>query len=56
VAVAVQLLDLREEIGIRLSAIERRHAVPALQRRFDQRAPDELRPAEEQEPHATSQV
>ena len=56
VAVAVQLLDLREEVGVRLAAVEGRDLVAAGERGLDQGVADELRPAEQEQLHVTSQV
>jgi hypothetical protein len=47
VTVTAQLLDLGKEFGVRLSAREDRDVVTACKRRFDDRAPEELRPAED---------
>jgi hypothetical protein len=52
----VELLDLGERARLGLPAVERRHLVPALERGFDQRAADEFRPAEEEQPYWTLQV
>jgi len=46
VAVAVKLLDLREELRVRLPAREGRDLVPARERAVDGRAAEELRPSE----------
>jgi hypothetical protein len=46
-AVAAQLLDLREEIRVRLAAVEERDLV--VSGRLDDRAADEERPAEDEE-------
>jgi hypothetical protein len=46
VTVAVKLLDLREELGVRLPAREGRDLVPARKRAFDGRAAEELGSAE----------
>ena len=48
--VAAQLLRLREELRVRLAAVEERQLVPARQRGLGDRAAEELRPAEKQEP------
>jgi hypothetical protein len=48
VAVSAELLDVREQVGIRVSAIEERDIVPDRERRVDDRAAEELRPAEDQ--------
>ena len=48
--VAVHLLDLREEVGVRLAAVEERQLVPAGERRLGRRPAEELRPAEDQDP------
>ena len=48
--VAVQLLDLREEVGVRLAAVEERQLVPAGERSLGGRPAEELRAAEDQEP------
>jgi hypothetical protein len=42
----VQLLDLREELRVRLTTRERRDLVPARERALDGRAAEELRSAE----------
>jgi hypothetical protein len=47
VPVAAQFLDLGIEIGVRLAAVEQRQLVIALERRVDDRAAEELRPAED---------
>ena len=49
VAVAAQPLDLREEVGVRLPAVEERELVPAGERRLDEGTADELRSAEDEE-------
>jgi hypothetical protein len=46
VAVAVELLDLGEELRVRLASREGRDLVPARKRAVDGRAAEELRPAE----------
>ena len=50
-AVAVQRLDLGVEVRARPAAVEERHLVAARQRALDQVAPDEERPAEDEDPH-----
>ena len=54
VAVAAQLLGLREEPGVRLPAGEDRDLVPARERRLDDRAAEEHRAAEDEQPHSAS--
>jgi hypothetical protein len=44
--VAEQMIGLGEEVGVRLPAREDRRLVPAPERRPDDGAPEELRPAE----------
>jgi hypothetical protein len=44
----VQLLDVGKEVGIRPAAVEDRDAVAAFERGIDDRAPEELRPPEDQ--------
>jgi hypothetical protein len=44
----VHLLDVGEEVRIRLAARERRDVVTTRERRVDDRAPEELRSAEDQ--------
>ena len=51
VAVAVQVLGLREQARVRLAAVEERQLVAAAQRLLGGGAPEELGAAEEQEPH-----
>ena len=51
VAVALQVLDLREELGVRLPAREDRHLVPVRERGVDGVAAEELRPAENEQLH-----
>ena len=51
VAVAVQLLDVREQLGPRLPAVEERHVVTAFERRVDDVAAEELRSAENEDAH-----
>ena len=51
VAVAAQLLDVGKELRVGLAAVEQRHLVPARERLVDDRATEELRPAEDQHPH-----
>ncbi|MBA3242662.1 MAG: hypothetical protein H0T60_15660, partial [Acidobacteria bacterium] len=48
VAVAAQLLDLREEFGVVPATIEERYHVAASERRFDKVATEKHRPAENQ--------
>ncbi len=52
--VAAQLLRFGEQLGIRLAAVEERHLVPARERRLDRSAPEEPRPAENEQPHAVT--
>jgi hypothetical protein len=54
VPVAAQLLDLREELGVRHTPVEERHLVSAGERRLDDGAAEELRPAEDEELHSAS--
>jgi hypothetical protein len=54
VAIAAQLLDLREELRIRLSAVEQRQLVIAREGAFDDRAAEELRAAEDQKSQSAS--
>src|SRR6185503_13938510 len=54
VAVADDPLELGVEISTGRAAVEERHLVAPPERRLDHRAADELRAAEEQEPHSTS--
>ena len=49
-AVALQLLDLREELGVRLPAVEERQLVPAGERGLGGRPAEELGAADDQEP------
>ena len=51
VAVAAQLLDVGEELGPRLAAVEQRHVVAARERGVDRVAAEELRAAENEDPH-----
>ena len=51
VAVAAQLLDVREQLGPRLAAVEERHVVAAFERRVDDVAAEELRSAENEDAH-----
>ena len=51
VAVAVQLLDVREELGPRAAAVERGHGVPARERDLARVAAAELRAAEDEDAH-----
>ena len=53
VAIAPELLDVRVELRVRLAAVEQRHLVAARERRLDDRAPEEPRPAEDEEPHCS---
>ncbi len=48
-AVAVDLRDVREEVGIRYPTVEEGHLVTALERRLDEGSPDEPRPSEDEE-------
>ena len=54
VAVAAQLLDVREELGPRLAAVEHRHVVAARERGVDRVAAEELRAAENEDAHTLS--
>jgi hypothetical protein len=54
VAVSAELLDVREQVGVCLSAIEERDVVPDRERRVDDRAAEELRPAEDQKSDSAS--
>ena len=51
VAVAAQLLDIREELGPRLAAVEERHLVTVVERGVDDMTTEELRPAEHEHAH-----
>ena len=51
VAVAAQLLDIREELGPRLAAVEERHLVTVVERGVDDVTAEELRPAENEHAH-----
>src|SRR4029078_10582457 len=48
--VAVHLLDLREEAGVRPPAVEERQPRPAAERPLRDRPAEELRPAQDQDP------
>jgi hypothetical protein len=48
VSVSVEPLDVREQLGVRLPAVEERDVVPAREGRVDNCAAEELRPAEDQ--------
>jgi hypothetical protein len=50
--VPAELFDLRKELRVRLAPVEQRHVVTARERFLDGRPPEELRPAEDQQPHA----
>jgi hypothetical protein len=52
VAIAAQLLGLREQLGVRLAAVEERDLVALLERVLDDGTAEELRPAEDEQPHA----
>ena len=54
VAVADDSLELRIEVGGRRAPVEERELVPTLERRVDHGAPEELRAAEQEEPHRSS--
>src|SRR5205814_5492344 len=54
VAVAVQMLDLGKELGVRPAAREDRHLVPAGEGSVDRVAAEELRPAEDEQAHSRS--
>ena len=54
VTVAEQPLDAGEQLGIRPAAVEERDLVPALERRLDGRATEELGPAEDQKSDSAS--
>src|SRR5439155_26459277 len=51
VAVAAELLDVGEEVGTGLPAVEQRHLVAVLERELDDVPPQELRPSEDEDPH-----
>ena len=53
VAVAEHVLDLREEAGIREAAVEEGELVTCLEPCLDESAPDELRAAEDEDPHSS---
>jgi hypothetical protein len=52
VAVALKALGLREQLRVRLAAREDRHLVTATERLLDDGATEELRPAEDEQPHS----
>src|SRR5205085_10297156 len=52
VAVAVQVLHIGKERGIRATAVEERQLVPPLERRLRDRAADEQRAAQDEQLHA----
>ena len=54
VAVAEHVLGLGEEVGIRHPSMEERDLVAGGERRLDERAPDELRAAEDEDLHRSS--
>ena len=45
------LLDVGEEVGTGLPAVEQRHLVAVLERELDDVPPQELRPSEDEDPH-----
>jgi hypothetical protein len=49
----VHLLDLREELGVRLAAVEGGHLVPASECGLDQRVAEELRAADQEQLEAS---
>jgi hypothetical protein len=49
IAIAMQLLELRKELGTRLAAVEECDIVAARERRFDDVAAEEDRPTEDQD-------
>ena len=51
VTVTVQLLDVREQLGPGLAAVEERDAVTTFERRVDDVAAEELRSAEHEDAH-----
>ena len=51
-AISAQLLGLGEELGVRLAPVEEGHLVAAGERVLDRRAPEELRPAEDEQLHS----
>jgi len=55
-AVAVELLRLREQVGIGPAAVEERHLVAAREGRLDRRATQEFRSAEHQQPHGWNAI
>ena len=54
VAIADHVLDLREDPGVRPTAVEERQLVAGSERRFDERPADELRAAENEDLHTSS--
>jgi hypothetical protein len=52
VAVAVQMLGIGEEVGVRLAPREDRDVVPGVERSVDGLASEELRSAEDEQLHA----
>ena len=54
VAVADDVLDLREDPGVRAAAVEQRRLVAGSERRLDERAADELGAAENEDLHTSS--
>ena len=51
VPVALEPLNLRKQIRVRSTAVEKRHLVPSLERGLDEVAADEQRAAEDEQPH-----
>src|SRR5207247_779020 len=54
VAVAAQLLGLREQLRVGLAAVEERHLVAASKRRLDRGTAEELGPAKDEKLHLTT--
>ena len=52
--VAVDMLGVRKELGVRATAVEERQLVAALECCLDDGAPDELRAAQDQQLHAAT--
>jgi hypothetical protein len=53
-AITDEALHLQVQLGIRLAAIEERHLVTRRERSIRHGSPEEARPAEEEELHASS--
>ena len=54
VSIARDALELGVELGVRAAAVEEGELVAALERGVDHRAPEELRPTEQEELHTSS--